>query len=162
LVTYTGIGKLHGIHVSDWLRTVLRGESRTVDETLIRIREEATAWLGQAGPQYGLHHTFAVGAFIQGKAWAACISNVLPEPPYAKAAPLDHFGTSALGVETDPFIMITGVRSAVATEDVERLRKVARVHAKRPDDLRGLLAAVNRRAARRSGSISPGCITSYM
>src|SRR5262249_24867114 len=101
LVTYTGIGKLDGINVCEWRRSLVGGKSRPVDETLIRIREEATVWLGQAGPQYGLHHTFAVGAFIQGKAWAACISNVLPEPPYTEAAPLDHFGTSALGVETD-------------------------------------------------------------
>src|SRR4051794_4115793 len=47
LVGYTGLGRVNGADVSDWLRRQLRGESRSLDETLILIRERADKYLAK-------------------------------------------------------------------------------------------------------------------
>jgi hypothetical protein len=41
LLAYSGLAKVGTDDITDWLRRQLRGQSRTVDETLIRIREAA-------------------------------------------------------------------------------------------------------------------------
>ena len=46
VVAYTGVGSVGGVHISDWVRQILRGESRTVDQSLIFLRERATEDLG--------------------------------------------------------------------------------------------------------------------
>src|SRR5271154_4540188 len=46
LLTYAGVGSVNGVHISDWIRQFTRGESLTVDQTLIQIRERATEYLG--------------------------------------------------------------------------------------------------------------------
>jgi hypothetical protein len=51
--------------VSDWLRELVRSENRrTVDGTLIRIREAATSDLSRPAKAHGVVHWFVVGAFL--------------------------------------------------------------------------------------------------
>jgi hypothetical protein len=78
LITYCGLGALdlateRNVRISDWLRRLLRGHGRTVDETLILLREQATAHLARPAAIAGVPHTFLVGAFLQRRPWAAVI-----------------------------------------------------------------------------------------
>ena len=67
LITYSGIGALdRKLHVSDWMRELVRGDNRrTVDGTLIRIREAATMDLARPGKAHGVVHWFVAGVFLQ-------------------------------------------------------------------------------------------------
>src|SRR6266567_527499 len=38
LLAYAGAGRINSLDLSDWLREILRGESRTLDQTCIHIR----------------------------------------------------------------------------------------------------------------------------
>src|SRR5215203_5332540 len=69
LITYTGLGRVGGDSVADWLRRTIRGESRTIDETLVLIREAATKKLGSPAAKARIHHAFSVGAFARGQPW---------------------------------------------------------------------------------------------
>jgi hypothetical protein len=75
------------------MRRLVRGPNRTVDETLIRIREEATVELARPAATAGINHTFVVGAFLQRRPWAAVISNMQLPPG---SPPLHRFETSAM------------------------------------------------------------------
>jgi hypothetical protein len=90
LITYTGLGKVKGEHISGWLRRTIRGESRTVEETLSIIRDRATAQLGDVAAQAGIHHTFSVGAFLSGWPCAFLITNMDPADPLDRP-PLKEF-----------------------------------------------------------------------
>ena len=74
LLAYAGIGRLSGVEISDWIRETLRGESRTLDQSLILLRENATRDLG---PQLKgrMHHMFSIGAFLNGVPWFVQIRN---------------------------------------------------------------------------------------
>jgi hypothetical protein len=50
LLTYAGVGRAFGVHISDWIREFTRGESQSVDQTLIQIRQRATEDLGEECP----------------------------------------------------------------------------------------------------------------
>ena len=93
LISYTGVGAIGSanLHVSDWLRKLLRGETRSVDESLIYVREAATAILGKPAARLGIPHHFLVGAFLAGQPWVAAIANVPP----SGGAPEPTFQTQA-------------------------------------------------------------------
>src|SRR5688572_18219821 len=57
-IAYVGIGRLGRVQIFDWIRETLRGESRTVDESLILLRENATRDLGPYLRGRRLHHMF--------------------------------------------------------------------------------------------------------
>jgi hypothetical protein len=79
LLTYAGAGRVTSagvdVHVSDWIRQFIRGESYTVDQTLIQIREHATRDLGALLLRHGVKHMFSVGASLGGIPWVVQIRN---------------------------------------------------------------------------------------
>jgi hypothetical protein len=106
LVGYTGVGRVDGVDVSVWARDILKGESRSVNDTLQLLCAQSTEWLGPFAYRYALHHTFLFGAFLGGRAWGGVITNMQPEPPHTEAPPRRQFVLAA-----QPF---SGGRSAVA------------------------------------------------
>lgn len=80
LIAYVGLGKVDGVALSDWIRELLRGEPRSVDQSLMTIREAATIDLGPIVSRYRLHHMFTVAAFIQRRPWLAQIRNFSVAP----------------------------------------------------------------------------------
>jgi hypothetical protein len=166
LISYTGLGRVGQYSVSDWLRRTLRGESRTVDDTLSFIREKATSRLGRNAASLGIRHTFIVGAFLAGRPWAAAITNMSPDRPLERP-PTRTFNTSALMVGEDyrPMAFVTGAREAVAPEDMTLLDRISTRWPKRPIDYRRLMAEINRRASKQrpfGKLISEACVTAYI
>jgi hypothetical protein len=166
LITYSGIGALgRKLHVSDWLRELVRGENRrTVDGTLIRIREAATSDLARPAKAHGVVHWFVVGAFLQRRPWWAAITNQ-PGPPGSPI--LDHFETIAEPADNPPRRVVAGKGlEAISAEDWALLDRIKNRRPKRPEDYARVLADIHRRAKQSRHparhAISEGCVTAYM
>jgi hypothetical protein len=163
LLAYSGLAKVGTDDISDWLRRLLRGQSRTVDETLIRIREAADTKLARPAAALGLEHAFLVGAFLQGRPWPVGIANT----PAMGSPPLDHFETSALRPEQTPTgLAVGGGWEAISDRDWALLRRIVHRRPAKPEDYSRTLARVHRRAKqsghKASKMISEACITSFM
>ena len=165
LITYSGLGAIdNDIHISDWTRRLLRGQSLTVDQSLIRIREEATAKLGRRAADAGIHHAFLVGAFLQRRPWLVAIWNMQWPPG---SPPLDHFETQAVSAEEEPRLLVFGSGGdAITDDDRTLLKRITQRRPKRPEDYSQLLAAIHRRAKHSKHSkrrtISEQCTTTFM
>ncbi len=153
---YSGIGRVYDVHISDWLRRMLRGELRTVDNTLILIREEATRQLGPI-VRGKFDHCFSIGAYINGLPWVVVISN-----DNGHQGKLFKFNTWAKKIDDGPGFIITGDKHAVTAADINLLTKVSKKCPKRMADYRNLLAHINKRASRNSKLISPECFSRSM
>jgi hypothetical protein len=158
LLAYSGLAKVGTDDITDWLRRLLRGQSRTVDETLIRIREAADTKLAKPAAVAGLEHAFLVGAFLQGRPWAVGIANT----PAMGSPALDHFETSALRPEQTPTGLAVGLgREAISDRDWALLRRIAHRWPAKPEDYSRTLANVHRRAKQSghpaSETISEAC-----
>lgn len=118
LVSYTGLGRVARLDVSAWMREILRGESRTVDETLIDLREQATARFGMQACAIGVAHAFAIGAFVQGEPWWVEIRN-MAAPTAVSAGGLqpgfETAGDGTIGFGSDPARTDDCLRPAIAT-----------------------------------------------
>ncbi len=147
LVSYTGLGRVGRLDISTWMREVLRGESRTVDETFIDLREQATARFGLQARALGVFHAFLAGAFLGGRPWAVEIRNLRPATAFSPGGIEPGFETVALSVD-DPVLLVAGAgRDAVVQADRELLQRVSRRRPRRPEDFMRLLGDVTRRAA---------------
>jgi len=170
LLAYTGVGTLRvgkepeTVRVSDWIRQILRGESRTVDQSLIYLRERATADLGPACEKDGIRHVFTVGAFLQGRPWAVQIRNFRFSPGVL-GPPARGFVTVAEQVADGGRFVALGTPDVVPPADLRTLHRLANIKPRQPKEFRKLLAAVNRRAAATKpdgGYVSPHCTTAYL
>jgi hypothetical protein len=168
LLAYTGVAAAkvanQTVRLSDWIRQILRGESRTVDQSLIYLRERATADLGPACAKHGMHHVFTVGAFLGGHPWIAQIRN-FPFAPGVLGPPVRHFDTVAEQVADGGRFVALGTPDVVTPADLRTLHRVANIKPRQPKEFRNLLAAVNRRAAATTPNgrwVSPHCTTAYL
>jgi hypothetical protein len=166
LVSYTGLGRVGGLDVSTWMREVLRGESRTVDETLIDLREQATARFGLQAKTVGVFHAFLAGAFIGGRPWAIEIKNLRPATPLIRGGLQPGFETAAMMAD-NPVLLIAGAgRDAVVETDRELLRRVSGRRPRRSEDYMRLLGDVSRRAAEgrhvAASTVSRSCSVVFM
>jgi hypothetical protein len=85
LVTYTGIGRVDGEDVSDWLRKTLRGEDRGLEEIGQVIADRATREIGDAARRHEVMHAFVISAFLRGKPFVVVVAN--SSTPTAPASP---------------------------------------------------------------------------
>lgn len=165
LITFAGAGRVGDIDVVQWLREVLRGESGTVDQSLIHLRNAATRDLG---PIVGgrLPHMFSVAAFLGGRPWIAQIRNFKGVDGQPSGPFLREFETIAKHLERGGHAWsIYGAYDAVSAKDVALLIHASQRRPRLPDDYHGLLAAVNRRTAHSSlsrGTVSPHCTTHFV
>jgi hypothetical protein len=69
-MTYSGVGRAYGVHISDWVREFTRREFTrgvlSVDQTLIQIRQRATEDLGELSQKHGFKYMFIIGASSKG------------------------------------------------------------------------------------------------
>lgn len=161
LIAYAGLGQVGGVDVSQWLREILRGHSRTVDENLLAIRAAASAHLSPVG----MPHMFTAGAFLGGRGWIVQIRNFARWPLTGRAQILRSFETHArpLAAGEGVFTMF-GEMGSVSERDKRRLFRICGKRPRSPDEFSALLAQTNRRAAqvRSRSTISPHCTTTYM
>jgi len=166
LVTYSGLGLVSRkgkMLTSEWVREVLRGENRTLDQSLIQIRERATAELS-------VHRCwllfFILATFAKGNRWIVSISN-LRQPEGYSAPPEPAFSTRATEVLNEQLVLAhgSGVES-IGEDDAKMLRSMAGRQPRNPTSYLRLLARVNRRVADarppQRKDVSPWCVTVYM
>ena len=166
LVSYTGLGRVGSLDVSEWMRGVLRGESRTLDETFVDLRQQATARLGAEAKVANVFHVFLAGAFLGGRPWAVEIKNLRPPSAFWSSGIRAEFETAAISV-ADSAVMGAGSGwDAVSAKDRELLKKISNRKPHNPEDFMRLLGDINRRAADqiRSGSrtVSRACSVVFM
>jgi hypothetical protein len=166
MLTYTGFGQVGGEDVSDWLRTTLRGESRTLEETADLIAARASGRFGAMALRGGVLHVFVMTAFSGGQAFVATIANT--DTPFNVDSPQlrRDFVVAPMRI-IGPFRLYGGAGAfAVAPADRELLERVSEKRPRDPQEFLALLAAVNRRTAGsgRPGSqtMSAGCVASYL
>jgi hypothetical protein len=164
LLTYTGLGLVRGgKHVSQWAREVLRGQVRTVDQTLVDFSEQAIAKIGRDAKQLGVKHVFLVGAFVQGEPRAALITNV-PESP---VRPDDVERTFRIVRVAQPVVLVGGSgQDTLSDGDRTMLANIAGRRPRDPVSYMKLLGDVNRRAAQqqpeRTRSVSLSCTVVFV
>src|SRR5712691_6613249 len=95
LLAYAGAGRIGSLDLSDWIRETLRGESRTLDQSFILIRENATRDLAPLLRARGIHHMFSIGVFLAGRPWVVQIRNFTAQAGVLNGTTLDHFETVA-------------------------------------------------------------------
>jgi hypothetical protein len=166
LVSYTGLGRVDGLDVSAWVREVLRGESRTVDEMLIDLREQATARIGRQAARARVPHAFIFGAFLRGRPWAGEIRNVRSLEDLAAGRVQSEFETAAFEVTGRSLIRAGSGHLAIQPHDLALLEKIGPRRPRRPEDFMRVLADVNRRAAESprpaSKTVSRACSVVFM
>jgi hypothetical protein len=167
-LAYTGLAAAlvqnERVRISDWIRQILRGESRTVDQSLIYLRERATADLGLICMKHGIAHVFTIGAFLGGHPWIAQIRN-FRFAPGVLGPPVRDFITVAERIDDAGRSIALGTPDVVRPADLRTLDRVANIKPRQPKELRKLLAAINHRAAatRPYGHyVSPHCTTVYL
>jgi hypothetical protein len=142
--------------VSEWVVETLLEKRLTLGEALEAIRDGATNEIGKR-----THHDFLVGGFQHGKPWAVRITNCELRPDYLSVPPLSKFEISGVEV-TEPMAFWAGAIGLVTAEDIQTIRQAATANAALKD-VRQLLAAVNRRAARSTHPhahlVSEGCVS---
>jgi hypothetical protein len=150
LISFTGLGRVGRIDVSAWARGILRGEGRTVDETLIDLREQASRSIGPRAHSLGVQHAFLAGAYLSGRPWALAIANIRHSTPLAPVQLQPTFETS--GVEaTEPVLLVGGYgQYAVSDADRALITRISRRRPARPRDYMQVLGDVTRRAAESS------------
>jgi hypothetical protein len=166
VVTYTGIGRVGNEDMSDWLRTTLRGENRALEDTAELIATRASERFGRLALQARVVHAFAMAAFRGGQAFLVTIANT--DTPLNVSSPklrLD-FLVTPMRVLHPQRVYGGGGLLAVTPEDRDLLARASGKRPRRPEEFLGLLAAVNRRAARsgRPGSrtMSAACVGAYL
>jgi hypothetical protein len=169
LITYTGLGAVdlpgeRDVPISNWLRRLVRGRTRTVDQTLILLREAATRDLASPAKRARQEHAFLVGAFLQRRPWWVIIANV-GGPPHFPV--VNRFATAAGPADTKAQRLVGGAgRDAIDGDDWALLEHITHHRPSKPDDYCQVLADIHRRAshskhpARRT--ISEACTTVYM
>lgn len=164
LLAYSGIGSVAGISISDWVREVLRGETRSLDNTFIYLREQATRSIGPF-VQGKYHHVFSIGAFLQGHPWIIQIRNFVSKTPDVIGPPLGEFITVAFEIKEKPLVCVSGEHRSLGQKDSDELAKIASNHPRKADEFHNLLAKYNKKASQHriyGKVISPTCATSFM
>lgn len=163
MIAYAGVGRVNGVEISDWLRELVRGETRGLDDTLILIRESATRDLGPY-VERRYHHMFSIGAFLGGRPWIIQIRNFAAINASKIGPPIREFQTVAEAISGPGRPFVFGAHEAVSPRDRAILLKAAARRPRKPADFRRLLAGINRRAAAHPTHghlISRHCLTSF-
>lgn len=184
-LAYIGIGAVKGVHISDWVRMILRttGEARTVDESLIFLRESATRDIAPYAKEANVPHTFNIGAFLEDRPWIVQIRNYNFLPYRGNGlrmrartktgavvdrllGPLkDEFVTVAHEVGDAGAYVAMGTAGAVTPKDYRELARLIRSGPKTEKQVVELLAGINRRASQTPAGkkmISPHCVTCFV
>jgi hypothetical protein len=170
LICYSGVGQDAGKYgvrdLSEWLRGMLRGEPRTVDQSLILIRERANAQLQALATQCGIWHQFSVATVLGGRPWWAAITNARRPAQPGGTARLGSFETAAGEIKRGTMVLYTGpVFEPLPKQDVKLLLRLSQRGRRHPKEYSRILAMMNRRAAANpefGHLISPHCQTVHI
>ena len=160
LLSYTGLAELRDrTKMSDWVRTVIRGENRDVESTVLVIADRATKEIGMYSPLPVL--VFVVAAFIQGKAVLYQIANIADKTSWDK--PLSQFSVKKVFIDTPLYYAGGSGSSRITKGEKERLARIAAKKPRSSKDFLNLLISVNKKVADKDKErVSPSCIAVEM
>lgn len=163
LLTYAGVGRVGPDHISDGVRSVIRGESYTVDQTLLRMRERATQDLGNLLFRGNIAHMFSVGAISKDFRGVVQIRNFSVTTERGFGPLMREFVTAAQQLPVPSLGVVIAWPWWVSSADLSLLQKVAPRRPRKPKEFFGVLAGVNARTAERHpAAVSRHCVLSYM
>jgi hypothetical protein len=160
LLAFTGLAELpDGSPTIQWVRETLRGEQRFIMPMLEHLRDRLSRDVGKSS-LWCNPLVFSGGIFEGNSRFYVEIRNV----ELKTWKPKREFDFIVCEV-TEPMVFITGSgQKAVTKEDWDLLHTQSRVRPAKWENHLGLLAAVNRRTAKRDSkkSVSPWCSASYI
>jgi hypothetical protein len=164
LLSYAGEGRFRVagqyVHTSDWIRQILRGQGRGLDETFIYLRERATEDLGELLFKKKIAHMFTVGALLNGTPWVLQIRN-FPVSRESRAGPIEpKFQTSVMKIPSSALIITHW--PPLRPPEMTRLARLSGNRPRRWKQIANLLAAVNLQVAKRNRLVSPHCVVTYV
>ena len=164
LLAYAGAGRIRDVDVSDWIRETLRGETRTVDQSLILLRENATRDIAPLLQSRGISHMFSIGTIIGTRRWMVQIRNFDVDQYGSRGSVRSSFTTATKEITAggEAFVFPP---EAVSEQDLKKLRAAAMRKPRKPKDFSDLLGAVNLRASQTKAgkkAISGHCLTCYL
>jgi hypothetical protein len=76
IIAYAGFGRsINGVHLSEWVRRVLRGARRTLQDDMWALKCAADEVLVPLCLENGIFHTFSIAAWVNGKPQFYLITN---------------------------------------------------------------------------------------
>jgi hypothetical protein len=169
LVCYAGLGSVFPrgtrgpeIQISDWMRTLLRGERLTLRALLERIRDAATRDLGPLLHQKNWQHLFSVALFYGASPGLAEIRNFSVTSPEKSPTLLDHFVVAIQELRPPLNATASWPRLPRESEDVKLLCEVHARPSPDPKEAMRVLAEVNKRVSEANSTVSPHCVVTYM
>lgn len=155
LLSYAGLAEIKGVTISDWIRKILHGETRTLEQSLILIAEEATKEISDKCELIML-----VAAFSNKETWLYQISNVQGQ----NWTSIDKKFSITKTPITEPVCYALGSgRSHISKEDMSLLEKTKRIHPRKTEEFLNLLIGINGRTAKRdSEQVSESCVAVVM
>jgi len=163
ILAYAGVGKVRDLEISDWIREILRGENRTLDGSLIYLREKSTEDLGPL-LEGNTRHMFSIGAILAGKSWIVQIRNFYCNRSGTFGPPKREFVTVAQPVEVLPQVFVFGAPT-LSIQEINRIKNAIERKPDRPENISNLLAKINEMASKHPINghlVSPSCLTTYM
>jgi len=160
LMAYTGVAFApDGTPMGIWLRETLRGESEVFDQSMVQLRQRLDRDI--APKRWPL----AVNALaLQGdKRYFGGMTNMALDEKRKQIKVLDYFGYVMRDVGAE-FVFANGSGAArvLAEGHFERIRKLLSVRPRKVQDHMNLLAAINRKVAAKTPTVSPHCHVSYI
>lgn len=157
ILAYCGVGRILDVTISDWICEILRGESRTLDETFIEIRQSAARDLAnKIAPD---RHMFTIAAFLGSRPWLVQIRNFRVLPGGAWGPVVRQFGTAAQPIESGTFAVFGAKVMASHRKTLSEMSKRAPSTA---DEYHLLLAGINADIAVSATTVSPHCTTTQI
>lgn len=169
-ISYAGLGKVKNTHISDWVRKLIRGADRTLDDHLALIADAATKKIAPLSKAMGLAHTFSVGGFKDGEPVLSVVTNRIK----VKGADLigDKFEILnwKIAEKSRPNFAIISVEGSGAThlssdKEGKLIQGLIKRRARKPtlgQDVAAALAYLNKRVSGLDKRVSPHCVVSYL
>ena len=169
-ISYAGLGKVKNTHISDWVRKLIRGTDRTLDDHLALIADAATKKIAPLSKAMGLAHTFSVGGFKDGEPVLSVVTNRIKD----KGADLigDKFEIKNWKIpdKSRPNFAIISVEGSGAArlssdKDGKLIQGLIKRRARKPtlgQDVMAALAYLNKRVSKLDETVSPHCLVSYL
>jgi hypothetical protein len=161
VIAYSGVAFApDGTPMGTWMRETLRGETEVFDQSMAHLKDRLDRDI--AGKGWPL----IVNALaLQGdKRYFGGLTNVAFTDELrrkAKVLPRFEYVMSDVGTEF-AFANGSGAAKVLAEGHFERVRRLLSVRPRKVEDHMNLLAAINRKVAKKTSTVSPHCHVSYV
>jgi hypothetical protein len=165
VLSYAGAGSIpvagKYVDISDWVRQILRGPARRLDETFIYLRERATEDLGKLLSERRIAHMFTGAAFLDGVPWVLQIRN-FPEWRSGAAPKIEPVFQTSVG-KIPPGNRLITYWPPLQPSEHQRLTRLSPKRPRHWKEVSKLLASVNLQVAKRKPStVSRHCVVTYL